>query len=77
MAATSATRRVRPSVWAAFFKPLLVAWPFRVRELRPCILPLLAPATREQCQALSAECSEGLGRVVQFAAPCTMEASIA
>ena len=47
MAAKSATLRFRPPVWAAFSKPLLVARPFRVLELRPCILPLLAPAARE------------------------------
>ena len=40
---------------------------FTRRQALPCTrtqalyLPLLAPATREQCQALSAECSEGLG----------------
>ena len=46
MAAKSATRRVRPPLWAAFSKPVLVARPFRVLELRLCILPLLAPANR-------------------------------
>ena len=47
MAETNATRRARPPVWAAFFEPLLVARPFRVLELRLCILPLLSPASRE------------------------------
>jgi hypothetical protein len=54
VAQNSATRRARPPVWAAFSRPLLVARPFRVLELRLCILPLLAPATREQCPVLSA-----------------------
>ena len=53
MAAKSATRRVRPPVGAAFSKPLLVARPFRVLELRLCILPLLAPATCERRQMVS------------------------
>jgi hypothetical protein len=48
VAEKSATRRARLPVWAAFSKPLLVARPFRVLELRLCILPLLAPATRER-----------------------------
>jgi hypothetical protein len=41
---------------------LLVARPFRVLELRLCILPLLAPATREQPLALPRPvliCGEG------------------
>jgi regulator of protease activity HflC (stomatin/prohibitin superfamily) len=39
-------------VCATFFEPLLVARPFRVLELRLCILPLLEPATRERPPAL-------------------------
>jgi hypothetical protein len=52
VAEKSATRRASPPVLAAFSEPLLVARPFRVLELRLCILPLLAPATRERHPAL-------------------------
>ena len=58
MAEKSATRRVRPPVYAAFFKPLLVARSFRVLQLRLYILPVLAPATRERHPAFSADHSE-------------------
>lgn len=53
MAETNATRRARPPLWAAFSEPLLVARPFRVLELRLCILPLLSPASRERHQRRS------------------------
>ena len=45
MATQSATLRVRPPAWEAFFfsKPVLVvAGSFHALELRLCILPLLA-----------------------------------
>src|ERR687897_295731 len=61
IAANDATRRVRPPLWAAFSKPELVARSLHVLELRLCILPLLAPATCEQCPTLSTDRSKDDG----------------
>ena len=72
MATPSATRRVRPPLWACSLSanPYSSPGPSALRELRPCILPLLAPGRATMPDALyCAALRRTLFRVVRRTSP--------